>query len=288
MVISGYTIAHRPVINNVANPDFRWAVRQPGATTIKDVVFTPPPIEVLIKVTPPPITQTVDGRPVTQEFPLIEQTVVVQPDSIVRQVEYQEPDRIVNPYESVGVIQTSPPRLCALIGPTTIALARHYGSAGSPPLTPGTIVTFYGPNGPTQSTLQTSSIAAYGDLELWRLGGNPNNIKPAAITNKPSFVNYTNKPVVVFGMVGDRSRAPYNWFAAEALGRILRATQGSNLVWSASCIFPDGTRLEPGDSGSPVFFTHENRIYYLGSIRKMASTFEVSMIHPWVFQLTPS
>jgi hypothetical protein len=271
MVISGYSQANALVLNSVSNPAFGYL--QAGAQpTSQDVVFQPDPIQVPITVQVPSITQ--DG--VTVDFPPFTQIITVTPPPVTRSVPILGVS--INPYECVGVIQTNPIRLCALIKPTLIALANHY------PASPGEAVIFYGKNGVVTATIKELA-ATFGDLDIWRLQTPVTDITPARLASDMQIAAYISQPIVSFGLVGSRNITPYNWIPVATDGRILRAIRGTGGVMTCTCMLLNNSMTEPGDSGSPNFFMWNSVPFYLGADRKMGSTFEVNMVHPWIAQL---
>jgi hypothetical protein len=266
MVISGYSTANQPVVNGATNPGFSYAQKVSGGTT-QDVVFQP---DVILVPVP---AMTKDG--VTVSFPPIS----VTPPPIIRQVTVPGPGGVVNPYECVGQIMTTPIRLCALIGPALIALANHY--------TPyqGATVNFYGATGMVTGVLD-SPVLTLGDLAIWRLMSRMDGITPAKLTADPAQIWYAGQKIVSFGLVGDRNNQPYNWVPAATTGKILRAIRGTGGVLTCTTMLDNNSMAEFGDSGSPNFFLWNGAPYYLGSNRKMGAINEVNMVHPWLAQIS--
>jgi hypothetical protein len=266
MQITNFTPANLPVFDQALNPNF-FAATSDGQM-VEHVVFQPPAILVPVHVQPPPITQDVGGQLVTQTFPAIDEMVTVVPPPIIRDI--VKPGAVVDPYESMGVVQGEPPRLCALITSRLVAAAHHYPISGE--------VWFYNQQGIVKASIK-GSVAVYGDLEIYEID-QVQSIKPAKLTSALMLSQYAGLPTVSFGLIGSRL-GPYDGKPAATRMKILRAISGTSGVVTCTGVSVDGSYLEPGDSGAPHYFMFNDQPYYLGSARKLGSTFEVNMIHPW-------
>jgi hypothetical protein len=293
MIIKNASTTDQPFSSGVLNTNFFGVSSSATSTVQETVTIQPPPYERTLVVTPPPYTsdvyiqppaivQTIDGLSVTVTPPPIKQSVTVQPPPISQEVTITPPAYTTvvtksgstvskNQFESVGVVQTWPYRLTALVKPNVIAAALHYS------LPIGAKVRFYTSKGFEERTVR-SVAATFFDLQLYYLDAAVTAVQPAQILNQTDTIWYRGKTVVTFGLIGSRSDYS-NWIpAAFRNGSIRTVGQVSMADYSVSCLMSSTTfMLEPGDSGSPSFILDNNQYYFLGSTRKIASaTYEVN------------
>lgn len=277
MVISNYTPANQPIVLGSLNPKFIGAVTvSTGPVQAQGETVAYPPYWVTVQ--PPPLTKDIGGMEVKVDFPPVK--IQVSPPAKVVTVAVPAKQTILNYFESVGIVDGNPIRLCTLVKPGLVAAAHHY------PLSPGLNITFYG-SGDKKQTAKIRGVAnTFGDLELYTLDQQVNVVMPARLPPLLTASEYAGKETIGFGLVGSRKTSPYNWVPAASKFRLVRVTLERGGVWTATLTASDGkTYLEEGDSGAPEFVNIGGDYYLLGVHRKIGSLIQTNMVAPWVNQI---
>lgn len=249
MLIQNESSTNELFANGALNPAFFGVTALPSQS--KTVAVTPAPVKTTVTVTPPPVVQ--DGITVT--FPPYQQEITLQPPSINVQIP-STGGGLKNTFESVGVINPSGQiRLCALVRPNVIAAAHHYNNAPFQSYIGMQVI--FG-NGETATI--TDVVLTRDDFECYSLDRNITSVQPAAIAPLEPSPNYTDREVIIFGLLGLKK---------AAAGRTrLKYAFGNGAIWSAQASnkINQPVVVEKGDSGSPVFITVAGAVRYFGSL----------------------
>jgi hypothetical protein len=295
MIIKNQTSSDLPFLDGKINPNFFGTTSQTTGTVTETVLVQPPPYEKTIVVTPPAYTsdvyvqppaivQTVDGTSVTVNLPPIKQTITVTPPPVTQEITITPPaytttvtksgkTEVVNKFAAVGVVQTWPYRLCALVKSNVIVGAKHYS------IPVGSKVRFYSATGYEELTVK-SIAKSYYDLELYYLDRNATAV-PTPVYDNQNWSLYPRQKIVTFGLIGDRSPPYGNWIPA-ALGGSILGFAGIPLPDRAISARLDDLQngVQNGDSGAPNFILDGGQYKFLGSIWRTGGSYLINAAAP--------
>lgn len=155
----------------------------------------------------------------------------------------------------VGRVATDPYRLCTLVRPDLVALAKHY----TPPN--GSKITFFSPNGPEFT--QISGFKAFGDLLIARLTKPVESVEPVVCADLQTVK--MGDPAADFLAVGLQDlekiiASPIELKLVYADGKLAKFRQ--NTV----------TKLEKGDSGAPILIKNGTEWALVGTNYSITAT----------------
>lgn len=297
MILPKFTSADQPFVNGKLNPNFFGATKSSSDSVTETVVIQPPPYEKTIVITPPPYTsdvyvqppavvEKIDGVDVTVSVPPIKQTITVTPPPITQEITVHPPSyttTVTKPGSTkltskfaVGVVQTWPYRLCALIKPNVVVGAKHYS------IPVGSKIRFYNETGYEEASVKKVAVSFY-DLEAYYLDRDIRTVEPSPVFSTDNYSSLSRKEIVTFGLVGDRN-PPYNsWVPAAAPALYARTLNVSAQDMTGVCAFQTpGSFLQPGDSGAPSFILEDGIYKFLGSNWKISTTYNINLASPRV------
>lgn len=255
MIILNESPANELFANGALNPAFFGVTSLPSQS--KTVTVTPAPVKTIVTVTPPSIVQ--DG--VTINFPPYNQEVTLQAPDLQVQIP-SVGGGLRNTFESVGIINPGGQiRLCALVRPNVIAAAHHYNNAPFQSYI-GMQVAF----GQGEFATITGVVLTRDDFECYSLDRNITSVQPAAIAPLEQSPAYTDREVIIFGLLGLKK---------VVAGRTrLKYSFGNGAIWTAQASNKANQPVvvEKGDSGSPVFISAGGSIRYFGSLATVNPT----------------